>query len=139
MTDSLSSTTILNGPNRMRKTDTNCRGTPGQEAEGLREKTVFCASPSPNPEDRDAKRGKGAPPHRIGWAETNCITLDVVNLDVLATCGTTGVAIAITVLIELEAAVAVLVRAEGVGLVDLGCVGKLAVGLQGSRLVGRVL
>ena len=63
--------------------------------------------------------------------------LDVVNLNVLGATGTAGVAVAVAVLVELEATVAILVGAEGVGLVDLGGVGKLAVGLPvvGERRV----
>lgn len=53
--------------------------------------------------------------------------LDIIDRNLLAGVAT-GIAVAVTVLVELEAAVAVLVAAEGVGLVDLGCVGELAVG-----------
>lgn len=40
---------------------------------------------------------------------------------------------------ELEVGLAVLALAEAVGLVDLGVLGKLAVGLEGTGLVGGVL
>lgn len=55
--------------------------------------------------------------------------LDVVDRDLLggASIGTLGLALAITVVVELEAAVAVVVGAKGICLVDLGCVGQLAV------------
>ena len=54
--------------------------------------------------------------------------LNVVDGNLLATDGN-ALFLAVTVLVELEAAVAVFVGAEGVGLVDLGVVGQLAVGL----------
>ncbi len=54
--------------------------------------------------------------------------LNVVNGNLLAT-GGNALLLAVAVLVELEAAVAVFVGAEGVGLVDLGVVGQLAVGL----------
>lgn len=55
--------------------------------------------------------------------------LDVVDVNGLATGLGALLVLGVTVIVELEAAVAVLVGAEGVGLVDLGGVGKLAVGL----------
>lgn len=55
--------------------------------------------------------------------------LDVVDGNLLAGVVATGLVLAVAVLIELEAAVAVLAGAEGVGLVDLGRVGQLAVRL----------
>lgn len=65
--------------------------------------------------------------------------LDVVDVDLLAAGTTLLAALRVTVLVELEAAVAVLIASERVGLVDLGGLGQLAVGLQGSGLVGCVL
>jgi hypothetical protein len=56
-------------------------------------------------------------------------SLDVVDGNLLAGGVATGLVFAVTVLVELEAAVAVLAGAEGVGLVDLGRVGQLAVRL----------
>ena len=53
--------------------------------------------------------------------------LDIVDLDLLG--GGAALLVRVAVLVELEAAVAILVGAEGVGLVDLGGVGELAVRL----------
>lgn len=64
--------------------------------------------------------------------------LDVVDVDLLAA-GASLVALGVTVLVELEGAVAVLAAAEGVRLVDLGVLGELSVGLEGASLVGGVL
>jgi hypothetical protein len=61
--------------------------------------------------------------------------LNVVDRNLLAAGGAVGLVLGVAVLVELEAAVAVLVAAEGVGLVDLGCVGELAVGFPGGGLV----
>ena len=61
--------------------------------------------------------------------------LNVVDRNLLAAGGAVGLVLSVTVLVELEAAIAVLVAAEGVGLVDLGCVGELAVGFPGGGLV----
>lgn len=66
-------------------------------------------------------------------------SLNVVNVDLLATGGGVVAALRVTVLVELEGAVAVLLAAERVGLVDLGRLGKLAVGFEGTGFVGRVL
>lgn len=69
--------------------------------------------------------------------------LDVVDINGLATGLGALLVLGVTVLVELEAAVAILVGAEGVGLVDLGGVGKLAVGLpvdgESRWLVGLLL
>lgn len=55
--------------------------------------------------------------------------LNIVDRDLLASATSAlAFALAVTVLVELEAAVAVLVGAEGVRLVDLGRVWQLAVG-----------
>lgn len=55
--------------------------------------------------------------------------LDVIDINGLAAGVGAILVLGVTVLVELEAAVAVLVGAESIGLVDLGGVGKLAVGL----------
>jgi len=55
-------------------------------------------------------------------------SLDVVDLDFLAAGGASSLVLAVAILVELEATVAVLVGAKGIGLVDLRGVGKLAVG-----------
>ena len=57
------------------------------------------------------------------------VRLDVIDGNILATGRAGSLILAVAVLVELEAAVAVLAGAEGVGLVDLGGVGELAVGL----------
>jgi len=62
----------------------------------------------------------------------NARRLDVVNLDILATTRATSIAVAVAIFVELETAVAILVGPEGVGLVDLGSIGKLAVCLPVS-------
>jgi hypothetical protein len=61
--------------------------------------------------------------------------LNVVDRNLLAGGGAVGLVLGVAVLVELEAAVAVLVAAEGVGLVDLGRVGELAVGFPRGGLV----
>jgi hypothetical protein len=53
--------------------------------------------------------------------------LDIVNLDILAATRATSIAVAVAVFVELETAVAILVGPEGICLVDLGSIGKLAV------------
>lgn len=59
--------------------------------------------------------------------------LDVVDRDLLAPArGAVGF-VAVAILVELEAAVAVFAGAERVRLVDLGCVGELAVGLAAGE------
>ena len=65
-----------------------------------------------------AHRGRG------GWC------LDVVDIDLLGTGALLAAALRVTVLVELEGAVAVLTAAKGVGLVDLGVFGQLAVRLD---------
>jgi hypothetical protein len=55
-------------------------------------------------------------------------SLDVVDGNLLAGGGALALLLAIAVLVELEAAVAVFVGAEGIRLVDLGRVGQFAVG-----------
>lgn len=68
--------------------------------------------------------------------------LDIVDINVLAAGGTTSRvvgAVRVAVVVELEGAVAVLGAAKGVGLVDLGGLGELAVGFEGARFVGGVL
>lgn len=62
--------------------------------------------------------------------------LNVVDGNLLGA-GSDALVLAVTVLVELEAAVAILVGAESVGLVDLGVVGQLAVGLPRGGLVMR--
>lgn len=64
--------------------------------------------------------------------------LNVVNVDLLLATLLIGVFIGVGVA-ELEVGLAVLALAERVGLVDLGVLGELAVGLEGSGLVGSVL
>jgi hypothetical protein len=66
--------------------------------------------------------------------------LDVVDLDVLGAAVRAGLLfalVAIRVVVELEATVAVVVGAH-VRLVDLGRLGELAVALERARLVGGV-
>lgn len=58
--------------------------------------------------------------------------LNVVDSNLLAGGGALALLLAVAVLVELEAAVAVFVRAEGIRLVDLGCVGEFAVGFPTS-------
>jgi len=53
--------------------------------------------------------------------------LNVINLDILAGATRCALFFRVAVLIELEAAVAILAGAEGVGLVDLGCIWEFAV------------
>jgi len=53
-------------------------------------------------------------------------SLDIVDLNLLAS-GTGALVIRVTILVELEAAVAVVVGAEGIGLVDLGVVREFTV------------
>lgn len=66
--------------------------------------------------------------------------LDVVNVDLLAASTTRLLAaVRVTILVKLKGAVAVLTAAKGVGLVDLGCLGQLAVGFERTGLVGGVL
>lgn len=67
------------------------------------------------------------------------LSLDVVNVDFLATGASLVATIRVTVLVELEGAIAVLLAAEGVGFVDLGCLGELAVGFEGTGFVCCVL
>ena len=55
--------------------------------------------------------------------------LDIVNLDILAATRAASVAVTIAVFVELETAVAILVCAKGIRLVDLGRIWELAVGL----------
>lgn len=70
-----------------------------------------------------------------GWRAA----LDVVDVDILAAGSALAVGLGVAVLVELEAAVALVAGAVRVGLVDLGALGQLAVGLEGAGLVGRVL
>jgi hypothetical protein len=82
------------------------------------------------------KRVKGGPPRSVRQKRS----LDVVDLDFLAAGVASSLVIAVAILVELEATVAVLVRAKSIGLVDLRGVGKLAVGfaLRGvSKSVAR--
>lgn len=66
--------------------------------------------------------------------------LNVVNLDLLAASVATLVVARVGVVVaELEVALAVLVGAVGIGLVDLGGFGKLAVGLERTGFIGVVL
>lgn len=65
--------------------------------------------------------------------------LDIVDVHRLAVDSVLAAALRVAVLVELEAAVAILGASEGVGLVDLGRLGELAVGFQGTGLVGCVL
>lgn len=100
----------------------------------LREKTVFCF---PCPDSRRWGREVGARKGGVlalrvsGQLMIHVLvaSLDVVDGNLLAGGVATGLVFAVTVLVELEAAVAVLAGAEGVGLVDLGRVGQLAVRL----------
>lgn len=69
-------------------------------------------------------------------------SLNIVDINLLATSSATGsvvAAVGVAVLVELEGAVAVLGAAKGVGLVDLGRLGQLAVGFEGAGFVGCVL
>ena len=67
--------------------------------------------------------------------------LNVVNLDLLAAGGATLLlgAVAVAVLVELEAVVAIALGAAKIRLVDLGGLGKLTIGLERTSLVGVVL
>ncbi|KAL2275438.1 hypothetical protein FJTKL_02053 [Diaporthe vaccinii] len=67
------------------------------------------------------------------------VSLDVVDVHLLAAGTALVAAFRVTVLVELETAVAVLAAAEVVRLVDLGGLGELAVGLERAGLVGCVL
>lgn len=73
------------------------------------------------------EEGEGWPP-RIS-RKTEVVSLNVINLDFLTTGGGAGLIFAVAVLVELETTVAVFVRPECVGLVDLGGVGEFTVGL----------
>lgn len=74
------------------------------------------------------------------FAQYSGSCLDVVNVDLLATSTTRLLAaVRVTILVKLESAVAILAAAKGVGLVDLGRLGQLAVGFEGTGLVGGVL
>lgn len=61
-------------------------------------------------------------------------TLDVIDLDLLAASATDGLVVAIAVLVELEATVAILIGSESIRLVDLGSVRELAIGFAGGGL-----
>lgn len=67
------------------------------------------------------------------------LPLDVVDVDLLAAGTALVAAVRVAVLVELEAAVAVLATAEVVRLVDLGGLGELSVCLERAGLVGCVL
>ena len=67
--------------------------------------------------------------HRALWGVT--VTLEVVDIDFL-------LVLALAVLVELDVVLETLVGV-GVGLVNLGVLGQLTVGLQGTGLVGGVL
>lgn len=66
--------------------------------------------------------------------------LDVVDFDFLAA-GVAALVVARVgvVVAELEVALAILVGAVGIGLVDLGGLGQLAIGLERTGLIGVVL
>jgi hypothetical protein len=81
--------------------------------------------------------GKGGVAIRRRQREEWRGSLNVVNVDLLLVV-VDGVLIGIGVA-ELEVGLAVLALAEGVGLVDLCVLGQLAVGLEGTGLVGGVL
>lgn len=67
--------------------------------------------------------------HRaLGWIG---VSLELVDIDFL-------LILAVTVFVELDVVVCAL-SAVGIGLVDLGVLGQLAVGLQGTGLIGGVL
>ena len=54
-------------------------------------------------------------------------SLDIVDLDVLASNAAGSLVLRVTILVELEAAVAIVVGAKGIGLVDLGVIGEFTV------------
>lgn len=69
----------------------------------------------------------------------SALLLNVVNIDLLAAGSSIITTLRVTVLVELESAVAVLLATESICLVDLGCLGELAVGFEGTGFVGGVL
>lgn len=78
-------------------------------------------------------------PFFLSWSWWGENSLDVVDVHLLAAGAALIAAVRVAVLVELEAAVAVLAAAEVVRLVDLGGLGELAVGLERAGLVGCVL
>lgn len=73
-----------------------------------------------------------------GASQTILVFLDVVNVNLLLATDLVVVLVRVSVA-ELEVGLAVLALAEAVRLVDLGVLGELAVGLEGTGLVGSVL
>lgn len=71
--------------------------------------------------------------------KTTRADLDIVDVDFLAARSSLAIALRVAVLVELEAAVALVVGTIGICFVDLGALGELAVGLEGTGLVCRVL
>jgi hypothetical protein len=66
-------------------------------------------------------------------------SLNVVNVDLFLT-GSAIVRVFVRVSVaELEVGLAILALSKGVGLIDLGVLGKLAIGLEGTGFIGSVL
>lgn len=95
------------------------------------------------PHRKSSSSSSSSPPVQgVKERERDKRCLDIVDINLLATGSTTGSVVAalrVAVLVELEGAVAVFGAAKGVGLVDLGGLGQLAVGFEGAGFVGCVL